>query len=52
MTNKAAVITGGARGLGRGIACALYHSGYRVAINCLYSHEHAPDLGAEFGERA
>ncbi len=52
MTNKTAVITGGARGLGREIASALYHGGYRVAVNYLHSHAPARELGAQFGDRA
>jgi 3-oxoacyl-[acyl-carrier protein] reductase len=52
MTNKAAVITGGARGLGREITCVLHNSGYRVAINYLHSDGPAHELGEQFGNRA
>ncbi len=51
-TNKAAVITGGARGLGREIASALHYGGYRVAINYLNSDGPAQELGARFGDSA
>ena len=51
-TNKAAVITGGARGLGREIAFALHYNGYRVAINYLHSDGPAQELGARFGDAA
>jgi 3-oxoacyl-[acyl-carrier protein] reductase len=49
MTNKTALITGGARGLGKEIACAFHDSGYRVAINYLHSHGPAKELGAQLG---
>ena len=51
-TNKAAVITGGARGLGREIASAFHYDGYRVAINYLNSDGPAQELGVRFGDSA
>jgi len=51
-TNKAAVITGGTRGLGREIAAALHDGGYRVAVNYLNSDGPALELGSLFGDSA
>ena len=51
-TNKAAVISGGTRGLGREIAFSLHYGGYRVAVSYLNSEEPAQELGARFGHSA
>jgi 3-oxoacyl-[acyl-carrier protein] reductase len=50
-SDKTVVITGGARGLGRAIASALFYNGHRVAINYLNSRGPAEELAAMFGDR-
>lgn len=49
-TNKAAVITGGTRGLGIKIAVGFRRSGYKTAVNYLNSHNEAAALSDRFGD--
>ncbi len=55
LAGKAALVTGGARGIGRAIARKLAHSGCDIALNYYNSHDEAEALCAEFrtlGRRA
>lgn len=52
MTNKVALITGGAGGLGRELAGAFYESAYRVAVNYHASEEQAREIIAPMGSAA
>ena len=55
LAGRIALVTGGARGIGRAIARKLAHSGCDVALNYYNSHEEAEELCAEFrllGRRA
>jgi 3-oxoacyl-[acyl-carrier protein] reductase len=51
MTSAVAVVTGGARGLGRAVALALFEYEYRVAVNYLRSGREAGELAAGREER-
>ena len=42
--NKVALVTGGARGIGRAICLELAQSGYNVVINYLTSSKEAKEL--------
>lgn len=47
MENKVALVTGGAVGIGKGIACELAKAGYDVAISYYESEKHAHDVCKE-----
>src|SRR4051812_7881589 len=47
MTSRAALVTGGARRIGRAISLALYHAGYAVAVQANRSAKEADELCAE-----
>lgn len=49
---KVALITGGARGLGRHISRAFLEQGYHVAVNYLNSAENAREIITKAGDRA
>ncbi|HCL81458.1 MAG TPA: beta-ketoacyl-ACP reductase [Nitrospiraceae bacterium] len=51
MTNKVAVITGGAGGLGREIAKAFHENGYCIVINYFESGKQARELAETMGDR-
>ncbi len=51
MTNKVAVITGGAGGLGREIAKAFHENAYGIVINYLESGKQARELAEMMGDR-
>lgn len=48
---KVALITGGARGLGRHLTYAFLKKGYCVAVNYLHSEKETRQIAAEAGER-
>ena len=53
MTNRVAFVTGGAQGIGRGIATSLAEAGFRVAIadlNLGVAEQTAKELSADGGE--
>jgi 3-oxoacyl-[acyl-carrier protein] reductase len=50
MRERVAIVTGGAIGLGREIVRALSHSGCRVCVNYLSSHDAAADIAGEIGD--
>jgi 3-oxoacyl-[acyl-carrier protein] reductase len=52
MTNKVAVITGAARGLGKETALAFYEKGYRVVVNYHSSEKEAEELAGIMGDKA
>ena len=47
MPDRVALVTGGSRGIGRGIAVALGHTGWRVVVNYNHAHEAAEEVAAE-----
>lgn len=49
---RTALVTGGARRLGRAICVALAEAGFRVAIHCHESEADAAELAGEIGEAA
>ena len=49
---KVALITGGARGLGRHVSRALLDQGYRIAVNYLNSEENVQEIMTQAGDRA
>jgi len=49
---KVALITGGARGLGRHISRAFLEQGYHIAVNYLNSEKEAEEIIAHAGDRA
>jgi 3-oxoacyl-[acyl-carrier protein] reductase len=51
-SRKVALITGGARGLGRHISRAFLEQGYHIAVNYLNSQEQARELIAQADDRA
>jgi 3-oxoacyl-[acyl-carrier protein] reductase len=51
-SKKVALITGGARGLGRHVSRAFLDQGYNVAINYLNSEENVQEIIAQAGDRA
>src|ERR1051326_8647695 len=51
MSGKAALVTGGARRIGRAIALALYQAGYAVAVQANRSANEAEELCREVGRK-